>query len=631
MKFRVALLVPALLALVVSMLAATPAQAASFSSGLKSKSIAITTSGKGQVAIACRTKSTCRGTLQFAGAKKTTKYSVKGRTTAYAKVAINASASANPHRGGADVNGQFKRKSATLKIKQTSPSRKSKSYRVRTETRLARQQITGTIRGNADVGDIRVELVTTDRGGNTHVVQHVAGLRNGQKYRFNVPLGANNSDSPGYRIRVSAEAAGNDARSWFWRGRSGRAVTGGRYLRDATVVRATKARDFVADVRYTSISGTAPNGARLTIAAAPPSYNGGAVVRRELDIPGCANVYATDTVTNGTYRVDFLPFTPGEKRYLVAALTGSNERWNNAYGSCFDVQDYKYSRANMLALTSAGRVHNVVVGPSRSHLRVDAGFRGFKPTAQGDRWVSIREAVPGVPVLDSPVVEAKMASAGGAAQFNHLAPGRYYVEIGRRTGCADWYASRFTNNRSYFKGLDRGAERWKSFTTLSKLPGNKKRGYEYLARTASPNPATDAKQGKKPRGYAGWMYRNHCKALGTGTYKVVNISGVNRGTRKVSLVSKRGGVVRGHINRVDGRTNKEMMVTLSSTDGRRVLRTDITDGKGNFYIAGLPSGRWRITVNADSWRGIGRAYKGRKTVTVKAGRRHNVGTLRFLD
>ena len=93
-----------------------------------------------------------------------------------------------------------------------------------------------------------------------------------------------------------------------------------------------------------------------------------------------------------------------------------------------------------------------------------------------------------MPILASPVVAERKTSGSGTAQFTDLAPGSYYVELGRRTGCADWYPSKFTNNRSYFKGLDRTAERWKSFSTLGALPGNQRSGFEYLARTAQPEP-----------------------------------------------------------------------------------------------------------------------------------------------
>jgi hypothetical protein len=272
----------------------------------------------------------------------------------------------------------------------------------------------------------------------------------------------------------------------------------------------------------------------------------------------------------------------------------------------------------------------VTAGATGNTLTVAGKFSGFKATVQGDRWVSLREAQPAVATLDSPVVAEKRLEATGVATFGDLPPGRYYVELGRRTGCADWYPSRYSNNNTYFKGLDRGSERWKTFPYLSKLQGNRKSGLERRAREVQPNPATDAGQGKRPSGAAGWMYRNHCKALGYGRVSTIDIAGTGTSSR-VSLRSKRGGVVKGHVSRAKGRTNKEMLVTLSSTDGKRVLRTDLTDGGGNFYVAGLAPGRYRISVNADSWRGIGKKFKGRQFITVKAGRTRNAGNLKFTD
>jgi len=498
----------------------------------------------------------------------------------------------------------------------------------------ATQRIIGTVSGPGGagtVGPIRVELVSVDRGGNTRVVRFANGLTDGASYSFRVPLnGKKKRVTKQYRLRISAPAAGGQARSWFWRGSNGAPSTGGRYLRDASVVEATKYRPFRADFRYSSISGTAPSGTRLTVAAAPPSYKGGRDARRELDIPGCANVYATTTVTGGGYRVDFLPFSAGDRRYMVAARLGDDERWNNQFGSCFDVQNYRSSRSSMIALDQGGTNFPIAVGASGNHLTVSSAFKGLRPTPQGDRWISIREAQPGVAILASPVITEKQASANGSTTFYNLAPGRYNVELGRRTGCADWYPSRYSNNNTYFKGLDRGPERWKTFPYLGKLSGGPTTGLEGIARRVSPNPATDAAQGKKPRGFAGWMYRTHCKALGAGSVKTIDISGTGN-DRRISLVSSKGAVVKGHVRRAPGRTNKEMMVTLSSTDGKRVLRTDLTDGGGNFYVAGLAAGRYKITINADSWRGIGRTYKGRHTITVRGGRTYNAGNLRFGD
>nr|MCW2728937.1 hypothetical protein [Aeromicrobium sp.] len=497
------------------------------------------------------------------------------------------------------------------------------------------QLITGTVSGPGGagtVGPVRVDLVAVDRGGNTRVVRFATNIPDGGTYSFNVPLnGKKNKSSKTYRLRISAPTAAGEARSWYWRGGNGAPATGGRYLRDASAVKATKYRPFRADFRYSTISGTAPDGARVTIAAAPPSFrSGGRDARRELDIAGCANIYSATTVTGGAYRVDFLPFSGNDLRYMVGARLGSETRWNNAYGSCYDVLNYKNSRANLLALGAGGLNYPLAVTPGANQLTVNGTYRGFKATAQGDRWISLREVRPGVAILDSPVVAQKQASAAGDATFNNVDPGRYYVELGRRTACADWYPSLYSNNNTYFKGLDRGSERWKTFPYLSKLSGGQTTGMEGIARRANPNPATSSEQGKRPRGRAGWMYRKHCKALGTGNVKTVDISGTNTASR-VSLSTKKGGIVKGHVSRAPGRTNKEMMVTLSSTDGRRVLRTDMTDGGGNFYVAGLASGRYKVSVNSDSWRGIGRKFKGRHYITVKAGRTRNAGNLKFSD
>jgi hypothetical protein len=498
------------------------------------------------------------------------------------------------------------------------------------------QVITGTVSGPGgagNVGPIRVELIEIVRGGNTKVVRFANGLSDGASYTFRIPLNGKkkrNKASKPYRLRISAPAATGGSRSWYWRGKNGAPASGGRHLRDGSAVVATKYGPFRADFRYSSLSGTAPNGAQVTVAGAPASYKGGRDARRELDMPGCANIFATGTVSGGTYRADFLPYAPGDRRYMVAVRNGGDERWNNSFGSCFDVQNYRYSRANMIALDQGGTNFPVTAGATANTLTVNGRFSGFKPTGQGDRWISIREAQPSVTILDSPVVAEKQAANNGTATFNDLPAGRYYVELGRRTGCADWYPSRYSNNNTYFKGLARGSERWKTFPYLSKLSGGRTSGLEGIARRANPNPATDAVQGKRPRGAAGWMYRKHCKALGYGSVATVDISGTGS-NRQVSLRSKRGGVVKGHVSRAPGRTNKEMMVTLSSTDGKRVLRTDLTDGGGNFYVAGLAAGRYKITINADSWRGIGRTYKGRHFITVKPGRTRNAGNLRFGD
>ena len=198
------------------------------------------------------------------------------------------------------------------------------------------------------------------------------------------------------------------------------------------------------------------------------------------------------------------------------------------------------------------------------------------------------------------------------------------MEVGRRTGCSTWYPSVYSNNKAYFNGADRGAESWKSFSKLASLPGTASSGLE---RIAIAHGATYAKQGKSS-GKAGWMYRDYCKALGEGTINSLTVDAGSSST-KVTSTNDKGAVVTGRVSRSGGRTNKEMMVRLSSAAGTLVLRTDLTDNGGTSYVAGLASGTYSISVNSDSWRGIGRTFIGRHSITVKNGHVYNVGTLGF--
>ncbi len=124
------------------------------------------------------------------------------------------------------------------------------------------------------------------------------------------------------------------------------------------------------------------------------------------------------------------------------------------------------------------------------------------------------------------------------------------------------------------------------------------------------------------------MYRSYCKAYGEGTVNSLTVSSASPATKTTSINDK-GAIVKGHVSRAGGKTNKEMMVRLSNSGGTLVLRTDYTDGSGNFYVAGLASGTYTISVNSDSWRGIGRTFTGKHSITVKRGHVYNAGTLRF--
>lgn len=501
-----------------------------------------------------------------------------------------------------------------------------------------RQQITGHVTGLGAslASNVRVELVKGLRGGNTKIVKGQDVRANGGAFALTVNLGAKGAPSEPYRLRIRGTDHNGVTRTWYWRGTSGKPSGGGAYLRDGSVIRATRSGPFRAEVTYGSISGTTAPGAEVTVASPPPTYSGGRDVLRELDIPSCANYFGvTRADAGGAYSVGFLPVTgSANTRYLVGVRHGSTQAWygrtDQRFGSCYDATSYQRSRRHLIALTGPVTGKALSTAASGNTLKITARYASsYKPTAQGDRWIRLREKVPGVKILDAPVVAEGAANSAGVRSFSNLRPGRYWVEVGRRTGCADWYPSKYSNNNQYFKGMDRASERWKSFRRLRDLPGNAQRGFEHVARTADPNPARGDKHNKIPRGYKGWTYRGYCKALGAGTISTVTVSGTGRTVGKTMARTKRGAVVKGRVTRTGGRTNKEMMVRLSSSAGTRVIRTDLTDGSGTFYVAGLPSGRWTISVNSDSWRGIGRDFSGRHSITVKAGKRYNVGTLRF--
>ena len=298
------------------------------------------------------------------------------------------------------------------------------------------------------------------------------------------------------------------------------------------MIRATRSGPFRADVTYGSISGTTAPGAEVTVASPPPTYSGGRDVLRELDIPSCANYFGvTRADAGGAYSVGFLPVTgSANTRYLVGVRHGSTQAWygrtDQRFGSCYDATSYQRSRRHLIALTGPVTGKALSTAASGNTLKINARYASsYKPTAQGDRWIRLREKVPGVKILDAPVVAEGAANSAGVRSFSNLRPGRYWVEVGRRTGCADWYPSKYSNNNQYFKGMDRASERWKSFRRLRDLPGNAQRGFEHVARTADPNPARGDKHNTIPRGYKGWMYRGYCKALGAGTISTVTVSG----------------------------------------------------------------------------------------------------------
>lgn len=643
MRLRTPAIAAALLALVVSLLSALPAEAASrYYSSVKTTRIALASNGTGQIPVRCLHKSrSCKGKIWFrddTGKPLSRSYTVKPGKTTNVRVALHTNAPDNPHKAPARAGRDVKSVSnVRLTVDETSPKRVKHYYSsMTTETLLSRQDITGAVTGvgGSLARGIRVDLVRTIRGGNVQVVKGQDITTNGGRFRLSVKLGANNASSSPYRLRISGTDQNGIRRSWYWRGSNNKPSGGGAHLRDGSVIRATRLSDFKANITYGKISGTTSAGAEVTVASPPPSYSGGSSALRELDISRCANIFGQTKANGaGAYVVGFLPLTSSSSnRYMVGLKNGSTQAWygksSTRYGSCYDITNYSYKKANLITLT-APLVKSLNAAASNNRVTVKARYSSaYKPTSQGDRWIRIREKVPGVKILDSPVVAEGPANSSRTRTFDNVRPGTYWVEVGRRTGCSDWYPSKYSNNAAYLKGKDRGAEAWKSFKRLTSLSGGKNTGLEGKARRASPNPATNA-QNKVKRGYAGWMYRGYCKAYGAGTTNTLRVAGTGKRITKTTSTNRQGAVVKGRVTRTKGRTNKEIMVRLSSSQGTRVIRTDLTDNNGTFYIAGLASGNWTISVNSDSWRGIGRKFSGKKSVRVKAGHGYNVGTLRF--
>ncbi|MGA8987426.1 hypothetical protein [Aeromicrobium sp.] len=639
MTSRLTALLVAIPALVAGLLVTSPAEAATTNASVKTRTVAMYPSsylGAGRVYVSCSASTTCRGTLQFVGDSYKRSYAVKARSSAYVTVWMHRDNPDYPEGFNAD-GSPVSHSNVGLTIDESEPSNsRPRTYTtMRTETRVTKQQIRGSILpvngAVAGMRDLRVELVRALKGGNTEVVKSAAVTESGSeaKYSFTVGLGMNNSPSTAYRLKIRGVDPASEARSWYYRGADGIPTGGGRYLRDATSVQARATGPYDADFSYTSIKGSVSSGqgSQVTVAAPPPSFSSSSTANRELDYPRCANVFGhADADASGRYTVGFLPATNSiDNRYMIGLRSpgGSVEVWygkdRTPYGSCYDATNYTYSRANLITLNGpldrfADEVSTNLTNDVTVTARFSSAYRSKATTS--DRWLRLREQVPGVPILDSPVVAERVASSStGSAVFTNLRPGRFWVEVGRRTGCSAWYPSRYPDNSAYFKGVDRSAERWK---TVAGKYAEYAKSYAmgYIARTP-------------PSGYKGWMYRGYCKAYGTGVYEAHSLRGAGN-TYPVTLgTNPQGAVVKGRVTRVGGKTNKEMMVRLSSSDGKRVIRTDLTDGSGYFYVAGLASGNWTISVNSDSWRGIGRSFSGKHSVKVYRGHGYNVGTLRF--
>lgn len=85
-----------------------------------------------------------------------------------------------------------------------------------------------------------------------------------------------------------------------------------------------------------------------------------------------------------------------------------------------------------------------------------------------------------------------------------------------------------------------------------------------------------------------------------GGFETWQKSGVAAGTAGVRVELKRGLAISGRILEADGRPAKAGAVAWAerhATDGPRAAATARTDGQGNFRIAGLPAGTYKLTIN----------------------------------
>lgn len=646
--------VPLIVGLVV---VATPAYSASTSLTIQSAYAAVDDNGRARIKAYCSSSSTCTGTLRVDdGVSPALAYSVTAKGWRYISMGFAPTSTLNPlanrtksdgdpTKRGAQLGEIYRVPDVKIVIAEKKPGSVSHVDTIHAETRLPGlvQQLRGSIvgmPGSQPVTEMKVRLVEKLRGGAEKVVATrdvVMAPSNGGyrgRYVFDVPVDVNNWDGTWYYLKVEGRDPHGAPRSWWWRGSDGSNAGGSRYSRDATGFRLTRYRDFNADFTYGFLEGRvlapaefneagAPTyvkaGVDVSVAAPPPAAYASATAMQELDIVRCANVFArVKTNAGGIYRVDFLPLGPSdrnENRYMVGARSGGAEVWTGSnasngarrYGSCYDATSYTGSTANLIALPHTSPVNLALTEPTET-LSINQSTPKYSPSLKNDRWVTIRERIPGLTILDSPVV------AEGFEGTYEVPQGSYTVEMGRRLACSTWYRSVYPNNYAYHKGADRGAERWK---TVAGAAAEYQKSYDMGYQKADPG-----------NGYKGWMYRDHCKTLSAGTINTV-VVGVNSVTSVTTTAASRGGVVYGTVKRVMGRTNKEMMVRLSSTNGTTVVRTDLTDSRGKFYVAGLASGTYTISVNSDSWRGIGRSFSGLHRITVKVGNNHNAGTLTF--
>ena len=638
--------VPALVAGTLVATTAAPAEAAGNAGvQLLSSSVAVgakNSSGnrRGKVKLGCsfRTKD-CVGSMRFVPNLGTAgggyfSSRVKPRSTTYATIYYSR------YQPAITTVANRIRKQIQFRQSKTTAADYTKWIYVEPQIRV---QLAGTVTGPgfAETARIKnVQVVLHDWNGRiSRQVKAVPVNQATGAYNFgSFALGTNNASIVTRRLSISAQVRDFTSgvwqfHQWFWRGSTsggGAAAGGTKYIEDSSGAKLTKYNElgFKATFAFGKIVGQVNNvsgadgGADIRISAPPRTMPKGSDLRA-LDIPYCANDFgATSTNSLGQYEQTFLP-TAGlsDKRYLIKVssheLPTGMRLWNNAYGSCLNARAYANSNANLIALpVDTLTMPTSNIASSKASIKGDLDFAGMtaKPS---DYRLTLREYLPYKKILDSPIVGSTTAAPNGNYEFDNVRPGRYWVESGRRTSCSAWYASLYPNNGLYLQGADRGVERWKTVAgKYAEKSMSTRMGY--VARTP-------------PSGYQGWMYRGFCEQRGAGAIITTSVSGAQAfgsGTHPlVDATIRAGATVTGHISRIGGKSNKEMLVSIYSTKGTLVMRTAYSGKSGNFTVRGLASGNYNIELNADSWRGIGRTFTGLHTIRVSAGHSYRVGTL----
>lgn len=564
-----------------STLVAAPAQAAPLVA-ITTTHVAMSSAGVGKVQVACYAKKACTGSIWAAGyGAEASKFTVKARSYAYVGFKVTPWYSLpTDSRGFRHV---------TLHVTGANPVPVTlEPYKAAT--------ISGTVtrRSGPTISDVEVQLWRVGTRERLVSVNRITPANNGA-YSFTVPLGVNNSNTAAYRIQVMGKQDGN-RRTWWWRGSNNNALGGAAHSAQSTKVvvsrNASEQFTYVADFDYSSISGTVTKGGspvsgrEVTVYARPAAWPTTSAGLRELDVMSCVDIIGR-TTTNGSghYNLGFVPVNSSN----VYVVKSTNSWWNNDKGTCHAAVAHRNanhggSTPGLVSVGTNAVTKNLTEDRHGTTITMSVtGYQGNSTSAPVDQWTTIREYSTGRSILSSDVVYQ------GTARTATLGAGEYWVETGRRQGCSAWYSSRFKDNNGYFNGEDRGAEKWKA------------QNYR--------------------------MYREHCRAYSQGAYKWVSVSGA--GAQTVELVNRYGSVVTGKVSGPTAKTKAEVLVRLVSTDGKTVYRTALTDGGGKFKVTGLAPGTYRVVVNADSWRGISRGFKGVSKVTVKANQTKSIGTLKF--